>query len=177
VSQLDETAKNLEGVLRSFQKFRAAVEKRHTLFSRFRSPETAQLDSLQDFTNSLIQHLSQNIVIKEHRDRYQVEQFDRMMAASLHRGLRNKHLNLDAWCDTYASLIEDLIDNSHSNKCPYILANYDHQEEHTVNPINSTFFYYYFSSDKWKRLFGKWILSASQFPNLKMRQAYMRFFS
>lgn len=73
--------------------------------------------------------------------------------------------------------MEDLIDNSHSNKCPHVLANYDHSEEHTVSPINATFFYYYFSADKMKRFFAKWMLSASQFPNHKMRQSYMRFFS
>lgn len=88
VSQIDESAQSLDAAVKTFGEFRTAVSKRHDLFLRFRDNEAAQQDSLEGFAQGLIQHLSQSIVVREHRDRYQVEQFDRMMAAGLQLGLR-----------------------------------------------------------------------------------------
>ena len=53
---------------------------RNNLFSSLQT--AAEGDRLDTFRLKLIQHLSMNIVIKENRQRYQKEQFDRMIMAS-----------------------------------------------------------------------------------------------
>jgi len=177
VSQIDQVSGNLDSAISTFQKFRQALDQRENTFQRLQSAENASQDDLENFRMSLIQHLSTTIVVKEHRQRYQVEQFDRMMTAGFSSQLANKRQSLDKWCTLYADLLQSMIENSHGNKSPYIKANYDHFDEATVRPINSTFFYYFFSAEAWKRGFAKWMLSTAAYPNHKMKQAYMRFFS
>lgn len=47
-------------------------------------------DSDDSFRQDLLQHLAGSIVIKEHRIRYQKEQFDRFIASIGYRDLKNK---------------------------------------------------------------------------------------
>jgi hypothetical protein len=70
-----------------------------------------------------------------------------------------------------------LINESHGGLSPKISANYDEYQEQTIKPINATFFYYFFSAEKGKRAFAKWMLSTFSYPNEKVRMAYMRYFS
>ncbi len=177
VAQIDQVSGNLDSAISTFQKFRQAIDQRHNTFQRLQSAENAAQDDVDNFRMSLIQHLSSSIYVKEHRNRYQTEQFDRMMAAGLSSQLANKSQSLEQWCNQYSELLQNLMESSHGNKSPFIKANYDHFEEATVKPITSTFFYYFFSAEAWKRGFAKWMLSTSAFPNHKMKQAYMRFFS
>lgn len=69
-----------------------------------------------------------------------------------------------------------MIDESNGFKAPKIRANYDDFEEQTIRPINSTIFFYFFSTDRFKRNFAQWMLASARYPNEKVRQAYMRFF-
>lgn len=57
------------------------------------------------------------------------------------------------------------------------MANYDDFQEQTIKPINATFFYYFFSADRYKNMIARWLVSTASFPNHKLRMAYMRFFS
>jgi len=117
------------------------------------------------------------IVIKENRKRYQKEQFDRMIVATNDFNLRRQASSLDDFCKTYTKLVESLIDNSHGGMSPKIQANYDDFNDHTIKPLNSTIFYYFFSADRTKRSIAQWLLSTVRYPNQKVRRAYMRFFS
>jgi hypothetical protein len=77
----------------------------------------------------------------------------------------------------YAIFLESHIAMSHNYKSPKIEANYADFDEHTVRPINSTLFYYFFSMEKAKRAWARWFLSAARYPNDRLRAAYTRFFS
>lgn len=116
-------------------------------------------------------------MVKENRQRYQKEQFDRFLLASQIRGLKNKDNSMEEFCKEYCQLIETLIEDSHNNKCPKIQANYDDFQEQTLKPLNSTIFYYFFSGDRMKRTFAQWMLASVRYPNEKVRRAYMRFFA
>ena len=70
--------------------------------------------------NELLTHLSNAIVVKEHKLRYQKEQFDRLLIAADYWPLKNRKLSIEEWCVEYARLIELLISASHNNKCPKI---------------------------------------------------------
>jgi hypothetical protein len=125
----------------------------------------------------LIEHLSNKIIVKENRNRYQREQFDRMIIAQQYYLLQNRAQTLDDFCKHYSMLIEDSIDQSNNYRCPKIQANYDNFAEQTIKPLNSTVFYFYFSGSKWRRMAAQWFMSASRYPNEKVRSAYMRFFA
>ena len=91
------------------------------------------------------------MIVKENRNRYQKEQFDRLLIAGNSYILKNQNLNLDQFCEEYANLIEYLVEESNGFKCPKIQANYDDYGESTIRPLNSTIFYYFFSADRTKR--------------------------
>ena len=118
-----------------------------------------------------------SIVVKESRKRYQKDQFDRMIMANGAFNLQSQSMSLDTFCEEYAKCIEFLIEQSHDFKSPKIRANYDDYEESTIRPLNSTIFYYFFSSDRAKRTMAQWMLSTVRYPNEKVRRAYMRFFA
>jgi hypothetical protein len=86
-------------------------------------------------------------------------------------------MSLDNFCEEYARIIEYAIDSSHNFKSPKIRANYDDFEEAQIRPLNSTIFYYFFSTDRVKRNFAQWLLASARYPNEKVRRAYMRFFA
>lgn len=84
---------------------------------------------------------------------------------------------MEEFCVAYAELVEDLVNQSNNYKCPKIQANYDDFNEQTIKPLNSTIFYFYFSGNRWRRWAAQMFLSASKYPNQKVRNAYMRFFA
>jgi len=106
---------------------------------------------MQAFRTELLQHLAGSIVVKEHRLRYQKEQFDRFISSLQCNRLFKRDLNLREFCIEYSYLIESLIEDSNNDRSPKIEANYDDFGERTVRPINATIFYYFFSADRRKR--------------------------
>lgn len=132
---------------------------------------------LDSFRSELLQHLAGSIIVKEHRQRYQKEQYDRFAWSLLNHKLKRTNQTLGDFCREYAVMIENMIEESHNYKCPKIEANYDDYQEKTIRPINATIFYYFFSADRRKRTIAQWLLSAVRYPNDRIRRAYMRFFA
>ncbi len=92
-----------------------------------------------------------SIVVKEHRIRYQKEQYDRFVASMQCGEFKKTNQSLQEFCVNYARLIETMIEESHNFTCPKVEANYDDFGEKTVRPLNATIFYYFFSMDRRKR--------------------------
>lgn len=132
---------------------------------------------MQVFRTDLLQHLAGSIVVKEHRQRYQKEQFDRFISSMQCNSLFRRSKTLREFCAEYANLIETLIEDSHNDRSPKIEANYDDFSERTIRPFNATIFYYFFSADRRRRTVAQWLLSAVRYPNDRVRRAYMRFFA
>jgi len=134
-------------------------------------------EALDTFREEILQHLAGSIVVKEHRVRYQKEQFNRFVLSMQDSSLKNKNLTLKEFCRNYAILIENVINESHNDKCPKIEGNYDDFSERTLRPFNATIFYYFFNGDRRSRTMAQWLLSAARYPNDRVRRAYMRFFA
>jgi hypothetical protein len=124
-----------------------------------------------------LQHLAGSIVVKEHRERYQKEQFDRFVASMQTIRLWNTSLTLKEFSERYNEMINHLVDLSHNNRAPHIEANYDDFNEKTVRPLNATIFYYFFSSERKAKGLARMLLSAARYPNDRVRKAYMSFFA
>lgn len=84
---------------------------------------------------------------------------------------------LKSFCEEYAYRMNDMVDISHNYKCHKIEANYDDFQERSLNPLNSTIYYFFFSSNRWTRSMAGFLLSAARYPNEKLRKAYINFFS
>ena len=140
-----------------------------------------QTDGIADahdvFRASLLKHLAGSIVIKNHRIRYQKEQFDRFLASTKDFTLQNNKQTLREFSLNYAALIDSMTRSSHNFKCPKIEANYDDFARESILPLSPTIFYYYFSANRSGRSWAQWMLAAVRYPNNKTRRAYMRFFS
>jgi len=133
--------------------------------------------SMNNFRIDLLKHLAGSIVVKEHRLRYQKEQFDRFIASSQMQDLKSGNLSMREFARNYALLIETITESSHNGKCPKIEANYDDYSEQAIKPLNATIFYYFFGADRAGRSWAQWMLSSARYPNDRMRRAYMRFFA
>lgn len=115
--------------------------------------------------------------MKEHKIRYQKEQWDRLIASNQMANLNHETMTLRDFSREYAALIESMIDFSHNMKCPKIEANYDDFDTKTVRPLNATIFYYFFSANRSGKMFAQWMLASARYPNERVRKAYMRFFN
>jgi hypothetical protein len=133
--------------------------------------------SVDNFRQDLLKHLAGNIVVKEHRIRYQKEQFDRFIASTRMPDLSNEQMSLRKFAKNYALLIETMTESSHNGKCPKIEANYDDFGEKQIKPLNATIFYYFFGANRTGRTWAQWMLASARYPNDRMRRAYMRFFA
>lgn len=136
-----------------------------------------QLQINDNFRIELLKFLAGNIYLKDHRMRYQTEQFDRFVTTNHLLGPRYQNKTLREFAYEYARIIDAIVDSSHNYRCPKIDANYDDFQQKTVMPVNATVFYYFFSSNRQGKTFAQWILSTVRYPNERMRRAYMRFFS
>lgn len=87
-------------------------------------------------------------MIKEHRIRYQKEQFDRFVTSLNYAPLKNKDMTLEEFSNEYARLINSTTESSHNYRCPKIEANYDDFGEQTIRPLNATIFFYFFSANR-----------------------------
>lgn len=105
-------------------------------------------ESLDKLREAMLLHLAQDIVIKEHKIRYQKEQYDRYIYSCANTRLKARDLTLAEFAHNYAELIESEIRFSHNMKCPKIESNYDDFGEKTVRPLNAAVFYYFFSGSR-----------------------------
>jgi hypothetical protein len=124
----------------------------------------------------MLAYLSGAIILKNHRYRYQHEQYDRYLSF-LRFVPMSDEMTLETFIKKYSEALRREIELSFNEVCPQIDANYDDYGERTVNPINSAVFYYFFSAHRTRRRFAQVILSAARYPNEKIRRAYLRFFS
>ena len=124
----------------TFENYSKMTGERTELFSNFLADGDLKTDRLDKFKEALLRHLSMTIVVKESRQRYQKEQFDRLVFAQNAFNLKSQSLTLDAFCEEYCRCIEFQIDKSHDFKSPKIRANYDDFEEATIRPMNSVIF-------------------------------------
>jgi len=69
--QVVEASEGIESASQNFEQFKEANDERNKVFSNFRKDNT--VESLDEFKNELLKHLSQSIVVKESRHRYQKE--------------------------------------------------------------------------------------------------------
>jgi hypothetical protein len=158
-----------------FGEWEKVYNERHRIYHHFTNESNSE--SLTVFRTDLLQHLAGSIVVKEHRQRYQKEQFDRFLSSLQHNSLQKREVTLRDFCTEYANMIEILISDSHNDRSPKIEANYDDFGERTIRPLNATIFYYFFSADRRKRTIAQWLLAAVRYPNDRVRRAYMRFFA
>lgn len=91
--QLSECTANLGGAKSTFEDYANAQGERKEVFSNFRAD--ANVDTLDEFKNKLIHHLSSTIVVKENRNRYQKEQFDRLLVSAQARSLKNQSATME----------------------------------------------------------------------------------
>ena len=174
-SKVQEAAGSMGAAQAAFNDYQSAHSERTNVFSNLE--QTPSVDNKEGFFNALATHLSQEIVVKESRDRYQKEQFARLLAASNHWPLKKGTNSLDQFCVSYSQLIEALVEQSHGFMSPKIQANYDSYDDATVRPINATIFYYFFSGSAQSRWFAQWLLASVRYPNQRMKRAYMRNFA
>ena len=162
-------------LIEKFTDYEKAFNDRERVYHHYMAEE--QSEALQTFREELFQHLAGSIVVKEHRQRYQKEQFERYMASMQVIRLWGNGLTLRELTERYADLIQHLIELSHNSRAPNIEANYDDFAERTVRPLNATIFYYFFSAERYGKVLAKMLLSAARYPNDRIRRAYMNFFS
>lgn len=144
----------------------------------YESSEAATLvEHADQYRVTLLKHLAGSIVVKEHRIRYQKEQFDRFIVSNKMPNLKSNNLTLRQFATNYAGLIETMTESSHNDKCPKIEANYDDFGEQTIKPLNATIFYYFFGADRAGRTWAQWMLASARYPNERVRRAYIRFFA
>ena len=134
-------------------------------------------EASDEFRQDLLRHLAGSIVVKEHRIRYQKEQFDRFIASLSYWDLKDNNKTLLEFSKSYSQLMGATTQSSHSYRCPKIEANYDDFGEQTIRPLNATIFFYFFSANRSGKTWAQWMLSSVRYPNDRMRRAYMRFFA
>lgn len=134
-------------------------------------------DSMDEFRFGLLQHLAGSIVVKDHRIRYQKEQFDRLIYSNANFTLKRRNQTLKEFAENYAYLIEFNTNEAFHGKCRKIEANYDNYETDSLKPFNATLFYYMFSGNAYSRTWAQWILSTIRYPNEKVRRAYMNYYA
>lgn len=137
----------------------------------------AGADTKDSFREELLKHLAGRIVIKEHKIRYQKEQFDRFITSMSFWDLKNTDQSLRDFSKAYSRMMTTHTLSSHNYRCHKIDANYDDFAEQTIKPLNATIFFYFFSANRSGKTWAQWMLSSARYPNDRMRRAYMRFFA
>jgi hypothetical protein len=75
-------------------------------------------EGFTQFKDELLQHLAGSIVVKEHRLRYQQEQYLRFFHSKSLPALSNRKETLEEFATNYAKFISFWVDLSHNNSCP-----------------------------------------------------------
>ena len=173
---------HINAILKDLPKYKENFEENEKAEAR-KEAFYSQLDIMGDgdhtpdrFKEDLLAYLSSAIILKEHKYRYQLEQYERFTDFNTWIQLNDK-MTLKKFCEIYARSLRLQVDISHNFLCPKIDANYDDYGERTVDPINAAVFYFFFSGNRSRRKLAQVILSAVRYPNEKVRKAYLRFFS
>uniref|UniRef100_A0A7S3FZ57 Uncharacterized protein n=1 Tax=Strombidium rassoulzadegani TaxID=1082188 RepID=A0A7S3FZ57_9SPIT len=161
----------------TFEEYGKRSEERQAIFSKFTNRALIEGDVLNGLRLALMAHLSQSIIVKESRNRYQEEQFQRFLASQQNFLLGRKNQSLENFCMLYSEQIEFQVTKSHNGLSPHIAANYGAYEEETIKPLNGVFMYLFFSATRGHKLLAKFLLTTFQFPNEALRRAYLRFFT
>lgn len=151
----------------------ASHEERSALYADYDSNE----DAVDNFRQDLLKHLAGSIIVKEHKIRYQKEQFDRFVASCNFWELKGNDQSLREFSMAYSRLVKATTESANNYRCPKIDANYDDFAEQTIKPLNATIFFYFFSANRSGKTWAQWMLSSVRYPNDRMRRAYMRFFA
>lgn len=117
--------------------------------------------------NDILNELSYNIHLKEHRLRYQQEQkqryYNSVKCFNYYYALRNK--SLEEFVEDYNTFLWSEIKKSHYNLSPKIEANYRRNyHEGEVSPITSLVFYLYFKTNKVQKFLSQLLISAYRNP-------------
>ena len=107
-SQLGDALNDINSSKKTFEDFNQASVQRNDVFQNYLSNTDSEY--LDTFKNELLHHLALSIVVKESRQRYQKEQFDRLLISAQNRSLAKKSNSLDDFCVEYVKVIEALID-------------------------------------------------------------------
>eukprot|EP00343_Euplotes_focardii_P012554 CAMPEP_0205831128 /NCGR_PEP_ID=MMETSP0206-20130828/43149_1 /ASSEMBLY_ACC=CAM_ASM_000279 /TAXON_ID=36767 /ORGANISM="Euplotes focardii, Strain TN1" /LENGTH=359 /DNA_ID=CAMNT_0053135459 /DNA_START=307 /DNA_END=1386 /DNA_ORIENTATION=+ len=167
--------KEVEEYFSATSEYEKVFSSKESFFSEFVHDEIYDQTPLK-IKDSLIAYLSSNIVVKEHRLRYQSEQYERYQ--TLMRFLPvDDNMTLQQFSIVYAEHLRREVELSYMYISPKIQANYDDFQERSVKPINAAVFYYFFNANRTRRKMAQVILSAARYPNEKVRRAYLRFFS
>jgi hypothetical protein len=124
----------------------------------------------------LLQDLAYNIYVKEHKLKYQNEQFQRYKASlCCFSGpsyyYKHRHRSLDDFISDYNKFLNHQIKRSHNNLAPKIEASYRRDyHEGEVSPVTSLIFYLYFKTDKVKRFASQILLAAYRNPYSKKQR-------
>ena len=122
--QVDQIrAGELGSLLANIDVHEAVFAERAALYAEYFDDNTPL--EMGAFKNDLLRHLAGNIVVKDHRVRYQKEQFDRFVASQGFQPLASERISLSEFATAYAHLIEVMTTSSHHHKCPKIAANYE----------------------------------------------------
>lgn len=156
-------------------KYERSSSSKESFFSTFTHDDVYDQTPNQ-FKQDLIAYLSSTIVVKEHRLRYQAEQYDRYLSAARWVPVHD-YTTLREFTEDYAEHLRREVQLSYNHVSPKIAANYDDYQERRVNPINGAVFYYFFNANRTRRRLAQAILSAARYPNEKIRRAYLRFFN
>jgi hypothetical protein len=167
--------KHLPDFQRACSDLESATAKKNNFYSSFVYDEVYDHNP-EKLKEELLAYLSGNIVLKEHRYRYQTEQYDRYLTFMRWLPMFD-HTTLKEFSLAYAAALRREVEMSYEYNCPQIDANYDDYGEKSTQPINAAVFYYFFSANRARRKFAQVVLSAARYPNEKLRRAYLRFFS
>lgn len=108
LEEINSACSDMSSVTSTFESYRNSTNERQALFENY-SGAVAPLDVQDNFSTALLYHLSQQIVVKEHRFRYQREQLNRLAVAQVSSLFSNSNISLAQFCERYASLVEALI--------------------------------------------------------------------
>ena len=167
--------KDLPEYLSATTEYEKAYGEKESFFSQFVHDDVYD-HKPEKLKEDLLAYLSSAIVVKEHRYRYQAEQYDRYLTLMKWMPVYD-FMTLREFALSYAENLRREVEISYNFTSPKIEANFDDFGERKVNPINATVFYYFFNANRTRRKLAQVILSAARYPNEKIRRAYLRFFS
>ncbi len=127
-----------------------------------------RVSEVKPVLNEIINELSYNIYLKEHRQRYQQEQKLRHLAA--HKKFTSsmytfRNVTLEQFVKDYNNFLWQEINKSNMYLSPKIEENYRRNyHDGEVSPVTSLIFYLYFNTDKFKKFLARLLLAAYRNP-------------
>jgi hypothetical protein len=140
-------------------------EKAQGYNSQFDDLSMVTVQEIKPMMTSILTDLAFNIYVKEHRQRYQLEQKDRY-----YKSLKTFNYafystkSVEDFIKDYNTFINSEIKRSHFNLSPKIEANYRRNYHEDASAVTSTIFYLYFKTDRVKQFFAKVLYAAYRNP-------------